>query len=298
MSPFGTAEPSHAERPRIAGGLVGQQILVPLLNPEVPAITDQIAVARSFARSGDATLDVMKPGRLPEAAPNDGRVKLADTQDRELLDWALDEVDTADRGVQGTFLYNRRLARSILETVNRRDVDTLILPRKSSEGLVRRSITDRLATQADCDVITVNGQPRLRSPTSILLPIAGGPHSGLATDVARCIARDHDAWIDVLHVVEEDPSPRQQDLAEEYMQAAYQRLDRPETTSKWMLEAEGADTAAAIVEQSQYYDATVIGAPTGGRLHRFVHGSKNRSVRTDARSVVLSVRNYESHPAL
>lgn len=287
----GSSQPL-GDRASIAGALEGDHVLVPLLNPEVPAVTDQIAVARALARTRGASLEVVNPVALPGPMPSQARSAVADDDDRELLDWALEEVDAGAGRVRGTVLYGRRVVDGVLEAVRSKDADTLILPRDSSKPVLRRGVTERLAIQADCDVVVVNGQPRYDSVESILLPVAGGPHSGLATDVARSVAAAHDAWIDVLHVVEPDASDERREAGERYVDAAYDRVDSPERASKWLLEADDADTAETIVEQSQYYDVTVIGAPTAGRLHRLVYGSMNRAVRADAESLVLSARNY------
>lgn len=289
---FGGGRRPLDDRTSIAGRLEGDHVLVPLLNPEVPAITDQLAVARTLARTHGASLEVVNPITLPGAMPSEARAEVADDDDRELLNWALDEAGTATGRVRGTFLYGRRLVKGVLEAIRAKDVDTLVLPRDSSRTVLRRGVTERLAARADCDVVVVNGQPKYDSVESILLPIAGGPHSGLATDVARSVAEAHDAWIDVLHVVEADAPDGRLETAEEYVDAAYDRIDRPERASKWLLEADGTDTAGSIVEQSQYYDVTVVGAPTAGRLHRLVYGSRNRTVRAGAESLVLSARNH------
>lgn len=77
-------------------------------------------------------------------------------------------------------------------------------------------------------------------------------------------------------------------IARGYLETAQQRIARPEKTTTRLLEAD--DVADAIVEQSAYYELTVIGAPTTGRLRRLIFGSTNRSIRGSARSVVLSAR--------
>jgi nucleotide-binding universal stress UspA family protein len=294
---FGAGRQSLEDRVSIAGRLEGDHVLVPLVNPEVPAITDQLAVARTLARMHDASLEVVNPITLPGPTPSEARAEVADGDDRELLNWALAEAETATGRVQGTFLYGRRLVEGMLEAVRAKDADTLVLPRDTSKPMFRRGVTERLAARADCDVVVVNGEPQYESVGSILLPVAGGPHSGLATDVARSVAAAHDAWVDVLHVVEPGASDARQDAGEEYLESAYDRLDRPESTSRWLLEAEG-DVGEAIVEQSEYYDVTVVGAPTAGRLRRLVYGSRNRTVRAGAESLVLSARSHDREESL
>lgn len=106
---------------------------------------------------------------------------------------------------------------------------------------------------------------------------------------AQSIAADANAWIDVLHVVDEDAADRRRDEAAELVEDIYRRIARPETTTTWVLEA--PDMVEAIAEQSRYYELTILGAPTKSRLRQFVSGSTNRSVRANARSVVLSARS-------
>ncbi|WP_254543917.1 universal stress protein [Halomarina pelagica] len=273
----------------MAGELTGECILVPLLSPEVPAITDQLEIAATLARTADASLYLTNPVRIPEQTPMEFREQVATDDDRELLDWALDQAAASTSQVDGGILYSRRIVRGVLRTIATHDVDTLVLPGNSPRDLLHRKVTEQIAAHAGCDVVVVNGRSGYDEVPSILLPIAGGPHSGLATDVAGQIAEDCDAWVDVLHVVGEDASDRRRSAAEEYVDAAYERIGRPETTTTWILEAE--DTGEAIVEQSRYYPLTVIGAPTTGSLRQLIHGSTNRSVRANAQSVVLSARN-------
>ncbi|MFC7155014.1 universal stress protein [Halomarina halobia] len=273
----------------IAGELTGERILVPLLAREAPAVTDQIEIAATLARATDASLHITNPIRVPEQTPMEFREQVATDDDHELLDWALNQASALTSRVDGGFLYSRRIVKGVLRTIATHDVDTLVLPGSSPKDLLRRKVTEQIAAHAECDVVVVNGRSGYGEVPSILLPIAGGPHSGLATDVARQIAEDCDAWIDILHVVEEDAPDRRRDAAEEYVDAAYERIERPETTTTWILEA--ADTVEAIIEQSRYYPLTVIGAPTKGSLRQFIYGSTNRSVRANARSVVLSAQN-------
>lgn len=279
----------------MAGDLEGECILAPLLDPEVPAITDQIRIATSLARTTGAALHVINPVSVPDRIPMEFRHRVAD-DDEELLDWSLQQTSALMAHLEGNLLSGRSLVNEVLRTVDTHGVDTLVLPGRSPGGFLRRDVTERIATHADCDVLVVNGQSGYDSVASILLPVAGGPHSGLAADAARHIAEESGAWIDVLHVVEEDASQRERDAADELVDAAYNRIARSGKTSKWVLDAD--DVEAAIIEQSQYYGLTVIGAPTKGRLRRFVYGSTSRSVRENARSVVLSARNNTSAPRL
>jgi nucleotide-binding universal stress UspA family protein len=280
-----------ADVPRMAGSFDGDQVLVPLLTPTVPAVTDQLRAAASLARTSGATLHVVVPTATPELTSRTYGPELTLADERDLLEWAVETVSSPGSGI-GELSSTHRLVNGISSTIERHDIDTLVVPSDSSTGLLSQGVTERLALRAECDVITVNGRYGYERVPSILLAVAGGPHSGLATDVARRIAVDFDAWVDVLHVVDEDPPDHRRRRAEAHVEAACERIGRPESTTTWILEA--ADVAEAIIEQSGYYGLTVVGAPTKGRLRQFIAGSTNRTIRDNARSVVVSARNNDS----
>ncbi|AZH26340.1 universal stress protein [Haloplanus aerogenes] len=275
--------------PGIAGRFDGNHILVPLLTAEVPALTDQLKIATTLARATGAALSVINPVTVPEQTPRTLGGAASDATDDALLNWVFDQAADSTPQLDGDFLHTRNVVTGVLRTVRANDVDTLVLPSRSRSPRLRKGVVERIAVHADCDVVVVNGQPGYEQVPSILLPVAGGPHSGFAADLAQAVAADCDAWVDILHVVDEDVSTRRRDAATELVDDVYHRIGRLETTTTWILEAD--DVADAIIEQSRYYGLTIIGAPTKGRLRQFIFGSTNRSVRTNAGSVVLSVRN-------
>jgi nucleotide-binding universal stress UspA family protein len=240
----------------VSGDFGGDCVLVPVLTPTESAVTGQLQVARALLQASDAPLYVVDPTETTPTAYGPG---LPDDLERE----------------------------GILTTIRANDAGTLVVPSGAETGFLRQSLTEQLALRADCDVVTVTGH-RADDARSILLPVTGGPHSTAAADVAGDIAADTNAWIDVLHVVPSDATERRRDRADTHIQAARDRIDRPERTTAWVLEA--PDAAAAIVEQSEYYGLTVLGAPTKSRLRELIAGSTSRTVRTRARSPVVSVR--------
>jgi len=266
--------------------LEGDHILVPLLAADATVVTDQIRVAASLARTSRASLHVVTPHRGPDrTAPEEGE-ELTGADEGALAGWATKQMLASTPG--GEFGHTRELVSGIRNCVETNDVDAMVVPSGSVAGRFRRGVIERLAIRADCDVITVNGSHGYEEMPSMLLAVADGPHSGLATEIARRIAADCDAWIDILHVVSEYASDRRRERASACVEAAARHVDRPESTTTWILEAE--DTAKAIAEQSAYYGLTVIGAPTKGRLRQLVFGSTNKDIRSGARSVVLSAR--------
>ena len=241
---------------QIAGHVEGEQVLVPLLAPDVAAVTDQLRVAASLARTAGVSLHVFSPDTgTHRTVPGPG--ELTPEDERTLVEWATDHVSPGP--AEGPLGITRELVGGILDCVRAADVDSLVVPSGSVAGRFRRGLTDQLAARADCDVITVNGRQGYEEVPSILLAVADGPHSTLATDVATRVAADCDAWIDILHVVGENATDRRRQRAEDRVAEAARQIDRPESTTTWVLEAE--DVAEAIVEQSAYYGLTVVGAP-------------------------------------
>lgn len=281
--------PPTAGPPTLDGRFGGDHVLAPLLTNEVPAVTDQLKVAAAIARPTGAGLSVVNPISVPEQTPRTYARSVGDVDDEALLEWAIDHAADATPQVSGGLLYTRDVIAGVLSAVRTQAVDTLVLPNTVDGTRVRNGLTKRLAAHADCDVVMVNGQAGFDGVASLLLPVAGGPHSGLAADIARAIAADSNAWIDILHVIDDDATPGERERATELVETVYRRIGRPETTTTWLLERD--HVAGAITEQSKYYGLTILGAPTKGRLRRFVGASTNQSVRARARSVVLSARN-------
>lgn len=275
--------------PPVAGRFDGDHILVPLLTREIPPVLDQLKTATTLARVRNASLTIINPVPVPEQTPKAYDHKMTDSDDMALLGWAFEQTDDSLPHVDGDFVYARDVVKGVLHAVRARDVDTLVVPSGDGAGRLQKEATERIAAYADADVIIVNGKAGFETPPSILLPVAGGPHSGLAADVATTIATDCNAWIDILHVVEEDVSPHKREQAEALVDDVYHRIARPESTTTWVHEA--TNTVESIVEQSRYYGLTIVGAPTKGRLRQFIFGSTNTSVRKNAASVVLSVHN-------
>jgi nucleotide-binding universal stress UspA family protein len=275
--------------PLVAGGFDGGHILVPLLTSEVPVLTDQLKIAITLARETGASVTVVNPLTVPDQPPKTYHRDVVDNDDTALLEWVFEHAAESLPEVDGDLVYARNVVRGVLRAVRRREVDTLVVPGQSSSTRLRAGVTEQLAAHADADIVVVNGQAGFRTAASILLPVADGPHSGLAADVAAAIAADCDAWIDVLHVVDGDATERRRERADELVEGIARRIARPETTTTWVLDA--GDATEAIVEQSRYYDLTILGAPTKGRLRRLIFGSTNSSVRANANSVVLSACN-------
>lgn len=136
------------------------------------------------------------------------------------------------------------------------------------------------ASEADdvsgCHTVVGTGMDAFDAPSSILVPVASGPHSGLATKIAQSIARAYDCWLELFHVVPEDASKATEADARDLLDAYEYRLDDDVEVDRHV--HEGTDAAEAIIEHSDYHSVTVMGAPQKGKLRRFMFGSTTDDV--------------------
>lgn len=182
------------------------------------------------------------------------------------------------------------LATMILEEATDRDEQTIVLEQTEAASTAISRLTDPLESVFEsgaADVVLTTGTEHLERVGSILVPVTGGPHSGLAIDVAKAIAAENDAWIELFHVVDPDTVTETKATGDQYLEAGLARLDGYEQAETWLYEAD--DVVEAIIEQSAFYDITVIGAPREGRLRRFIFGSKTKEVQERADSTVITV---------
>jgi nucleotide-binding universal stress UspA family protein len=169
----------------------------------------------------------------------------------------------------------------VVDVVNRFDISIIfdIRDRQSVLG------GGELALATGRTHVTVTPGTEVESLSSCLVPVARGPHLDETLDVARAIGESHDAWLDLFHVEDGDPQA-ETDALFDY---CADRLGNFDAFDTWQYD--GWSPAQAIVEQSSYYDATVIAAPCKGRLREFVDGSTTEVVQSLCENSVVTVRS-------
>lgn len=259
----------------VEGSLVGREVGVPAILPGESSLGDQVHVADAIARGTESQVHLVDPSGAsqPRTIPADADPA---TLNEAVSEWGGDDGRKA--------VTARQAARATRDYVSSAGLDTVILP-AGEDG--RHT---RIATQLECDVVTIKGEG-LGDCASMLVPVAGGPHAGPTVDAAARLAGRCDAWIDLLHVLPADADENEIETTEARLDAIAEDIDATESVTPWVLTAE--DAAATIVEQSGYYGLTVIGAPTSGRLRRFLYGSTSEAIREEARSPVIAVRSLD-----
>lgn len=265
-----------------------------------PIFTDEITdhalgLAVDIANHEQATLIVVGMEEVPEQTPlvhpwpsevSRRRARRVGETARK-LSISPDEITTKS-------LVGHDLARMILSMADNGDRRTILLEQTNPASSMKSLLKDPVSTVFESgrsDIVLTTGADHLDSIGSILVPIAGGPHSGLAVDVAVAIAAENDAWIDLFHVIDPETSDDDREKGNRYLEAALDRLDDFERVDTWIYEAE--TVAEAIIEQTPFYDITIIGAPRQSRLRRFIFGSKTKEIQQRADSTVITVHAAE-----
>ncbi|EMA18002.1 universal stress protein [Haloarcula argentinensis] len=159
-------------------------------------------------------------------------------------------------------------------------------PELLGEGL-RGDAADQMRKKAACDVVSVTHPRSGASISSVLVPLAGGEHSGLAVVVGGALAAGANAVVELFHVTQ-DKAETEAAQATELFDTARARL--PESVELDTHHLEAPDAAEAIIDESAHYDVTVIGKPTQSRLIEFITGSVTKSVTEASENAVLTVQ--------
>lgn len=274
--------------PRRDGTDEGEPILVPVVNDGATTQAFTYAVALANATGRELVFLDAVPNRTPEDGPEtDGTCPAAERASRAR--------DVSDGSVSATGIVRdeNSLPAAVEGAAASVGARTVVVEDAPTDGVLsglRPSTGERIASDIDADIVRTNGRGSLEDVRSVLVPVAGGPHSGLAVDAARALASATDAWIDLLYVVSADASETDRETGETVLSEASERLSSFERADTWSLEADPeTDVADVLVRQARYYDAVVMGAPRKGRLRRFVSGSTTESVSEDAHVPVVVV---------
>lgn len=173
------------------------------------------------------------------------------------------------------------------DVVDRYNVSTLISedqPRSGIRSFLGFATTEEAALPDECDTIIVPRVAGSDDIDSILVPVAGGPHSGYAVEAGLAVARQNDAAIELLHVSSEGDEEGRLE-GEEILRNAMTRLEEYNAADDTLHEAE--EVPESILEYSQPFDVSVFGAPREGMLRQFMLGSVPESVAAETDGTVL-----------
>ncbi|MFH5800262.1 universal stress protein [Haladaptatus sp. CMAA 1911] len=266
------------------GGTSEYRIAVAVADPANAAQLTRTAVDVARERDGDVlVLRVLVTERQSPFALYTDEVIIREFggEHQEILDRV---VETAQGAVpvSGQLLVSHDVARALTDAVVEFDCDALVVgwqARERPSEIVLGSNIDRIVARAPCDVLVEKIGPA-DAVGSILVPVAEGPHAELAADVARAIALQNDAEINLLRVGEDDP-PSDRLLASIAARVAPVPAER---------EVRSGSVTETVVERASEHDITVLGSTRQGMLRRQLVGSVPQAVGRRADTTVIITR--------
>jgi nucleotide-binding universal stress UspA family protein len=266
------------------GGTSDYRIAVAVADPANAAQLTRTAVDIARERNGDVlVLRVLVTERQSPFALYTDEVIIREFggEEQEILDRV---VETAHGAVpvSGQLLVSHDVARALTNAVVEFDCDALVVgwhARERPSEIVLGSNIDRIVARAPCDVLVEKIGPA-DAVDSILVPVAEGPHAELAADVARAIALQNDAAINLLRVGEEDATT-------ERLLASIAARVAPATVER---EVRGGSVTETVVEQASEHDITILGSTRQGMLRRQLVGSVPQAVGRRADTTVIITR--------
>ncbi|WP_435128170.1 amino acid permease [Halobaculum sp. D14] len=270
------------------------ELLVPVANPE--NVEQLMRTALDVAADRDAAVRVMSVATVPQQTPiSEGR-EFTDDQ-RAVVAHAIDFAADHDPDVpvSGTIRIGHDVSTAILNTVEQEDSAAVLLGwrgRGRRRDYVLGSNVDEVVTNAPCDVLVerVGDGVSEGAMESVLVPTAGGPHSEYAAEVAASIARMNDASVTLLHV----QAPGGDD-GRSVLEDAAAALDGVDVDTELV---ESDDATAAIVDRTDGYDLTIVGASREPFLQQIVFGALPEAVARRSRSTVIMARRHRGITSL
>ena len=272
------------------------RLLVPIPEDLASEEAEQLLeTAATVARGRDAGLLIASLATVARQTPLSGLSADEEvlTEARASTEQVLAIAAELDVPAAGVVRLTHQESSAILDLVDDHDCDgifMLIDPESSQrQRLLSGDTVETVVSRAECEVFVVK-QPRGPTPlNSLLLTVSGGPHSGLAAEIARAIALQAEADVHVVHFINTDPTEADREEAQTILQAAERVLeDVPCLTAETI---ETGDIAEEIISRSNEHDLTVLGAPTTGLLQQFIFGTVPDTVNQQSPNEVVMAQD-------
>ncbi|SFS93297.1 universal stress protein [Halostagnicola kamekurae] len=262
-------------------------ILVPIANPET---ADRlVSTAADLATDTERALELLTVVEVPSQVPLSEGERLVEDE-REVLEYAADIV--SDRPVEVTkrIRFARSVSSGICSAAADQSVETILVGWRGNRrrrDIVLGSHIDEVLREAPCDVLVkrMDDDEPIRE---ILLPVAGGPNTELAADVAGSLARVHEAAIHVVVVHSPGGTERSREEKEAALASVIGGLTGVPVITQEIIESESV--ADALVDRSEAADLVVLGATSTDVFRRSVIGSLPERVGRRATSSVIMVK--------
>ena len=242
-------------------------ILLPVANPQNALTLIKPTVV--LARARDAEVDVLHMVPIPAQAPLSDAPKYMAEGEEALVEVLL--YASVNFPTHRTIQYCRNVARGVLSAARQRNTSMILLGWRGQsfrKDFILGSTVDPILERAPCDVVVVRDWPKGKIK-SVLVPVAGGPHTRLALEVAALFAKEDGGRVTPFNVSRSDQAMAD---ARELLDAAVDAVGQPpELFEPKFVQAE--NVLEAILAEAPAHDLVVIGASQERVWQRMVMGS-------------------------
>jgi|GEM_PF-5839445 len=172
--------------------------------------------------------------------------------------------------------------------IDTHDIEMLFTEDSATSGLEARfgiEGIDNTDIEGTCDTVYLTRLDTVEAIDSVIVPVARGPHAGLAVQIGTAIARHHDCPLELFHVYEPGGQSTRQAARDLLERARHlvEDYDAVETTLRGSTERR-----VKILEYTDDYDVTVFGAPREGLLRQYVDGTIPGTVAANTEGIVIT----------
>jgi basic amino acid/polyamine antiporter, APA family len=274
-------------------------VVVPVSNNEQARILGRIGAIIAQDRSGEVlALHVVRVP--PQLTLGEGRLMLK--EGRPYMEIVIEEAKELDVPVHTVLRLGRNIAEAVRKTVDENAADLLVLGwpgYTNTSGRLFGSVIDPIVDDPSTDCAIVRYRA-FRPLKTVLVPVAGGPNSRRATQLAVSMARSGDAGdvkVTLLHVIPPGAGQRGRALAEAIFRDSLMGIDYDHIEKRVI---EGTDIASTILRTAknessdQWYDLIVIGATREPLFKNLLVGNMIEKVAREAEVTVIVVKRRSS----
>lgn len=269
------------------------RLLVPIANPETAdrLLDGAIDVAADAGAEIHVLHIITAPPQLSLEHVPDEQVEAGEA----LLEDAVERAKAAGVEAQGRLRLGRSVGGGIVTVAKDIPADLVWLGwrgRPRRRDIILGSYIDHVLSEAPCDVIVERIEQNPPAIESILVPVAGGPNTTFAAEIAAAMARRHDAAITLCSVIDPGAEESVEENARAVMRTADSRITGIERVEHRVVR--GEDVVESILELEADHDLTVLGAAGDRLLDSLRVGDVPERVGRSAENAVMMVKRRQS----
>jgi amino acid transporter/nucleotide-binding universal stress UspA family protein len=263
----------------LAHGLGGEEryrVLVPVANPaRARALID---FASLMADSHDGEVILLHVITVPSQTPLQVGHRYIRAARDEVLDQASDMIAAHGTPFSSTIRIAHSPARAIIDEVEERKIDMVVMgwhgPRRHPRTAIGRNI-DRVMRNADCHVIVLRADD-LDDLGRILIPVAYPQQARLMLEIGQMLEEHKGAALELYHAIPPGLEARKRSARTEELYTGLADLgvgpESNESARRTILIEETDRLVRRVVEMSEEYDLTMLGASREGWFRKQVAG--------------------------